>query len=197
MFGTCPPGVSLPSIDLDYYAICRHAVTKMIETGHRKLVYIPDLMLDKSLASGDIRSMEGFRDAIGSFSDPLITGKIVHFHNTRERAVDMLRHMFSDGNPPTGLLISNSYFFLLTLTYLQKSGIRVPGNVSLICRSDDLFLDYINPAPTKYKFMEQALSDPLLDFIVRIMEGRPIKDKVIRIMPDYQEGGTLGPPATM
>jgi DNA-binding LacI/PurR family transcriptional regulator len=39
--------------------------------------------------------------------------------------------------PPTAMIVDEVHYFVATLQFLQRTGLRVPGDVSLICTDDD------------------------------------------------------------
>src|SRR5207248_918213 len=58
----------------------------------------------------------------------------------------MARH-----EPPTAIILTNSYFCGTALSVLLGHGFDVPKDVSIICRDDDLFLKYLVPSPARYE----------------------------------------------
>ncbi|MDR0352536.1 MAG: substrate-binding domain-containing protein [Opitutaceae bacterium] len=191
--GTCGPGLKLPFVDLDYHALCRHAAGQMTSLGHRRIVFLTE----KSTKAGDVASERGFVEGIESASDRAAEGFVVHHQNTNNSVLKTLDRLFHGGpaHPrPTAMFVANPHFYLLVLTYLHGLGLRVPADISLVCRDDDSFLNYIHPVPTRYSFDEASFARRLFKLIMQTVECSHIVKKDIRIMPDYRKGATLAAP---
>ncbi|MEO6873973.1 MAG: GntR family transcriptional regulator, partial [Opitutaceae bacterium] len=60
VLGSCHPSVRLPSLDVDYRAVCRHAAGVFLGKGHRRIaLVVPDFG-----TAGDLASEQSFREAI-------------------------------------------------------------------------------------------------------------------------------------
>ena len=60
IIGSCGPGISLPSVDKDYRATCRHAGDLLWRKGHHRLA----LVLPRDAYDGDRDSERGFMEAL-------------------------------------------------------------------------------------------------------------------------------------
>jgi LacI family transcriptional regulator len=191
--GTCGPGLKLPFVDLDYHALCRHAAGRMTALGHKRVVFLTE----KSTKAGDVASERGFVEGIESAGNRDAGGFVVRHQNTNNSVLKTLDRLFHGGPanpPPTAMFVANPHFYLLVLTYLHGLGLRVPADISLVCRDDDSFLNYIHPVPTRYSFDEALFARRLFKLIMQTVEGVHIVKKDIRIMPDYRKGATLAAP---
>lgn len=188
--GSCDPDAALPFVDLDYRALCRHAVGQMTAAGHRRLVFF----VQRSTLAGDRDSELGFKEGVESARHAGVESRIVHHQGTPASALRALNTLFSSTKPPSALLISNPYYYLLALTYLQQRGLRVPADVSLVSRDDDSFLQFIQPVPSCYSFDAHTFSKRLFKLIMQIVSGQAAGAKGVQIMPDYRKGMTLAKP---
>ncbi|MDR0901328.1 MAG: substrate-binding domain-containing protein [Opitutaceae bacterium] len=191
--GTCGAGLKLPFVDLDYHALCRHAAGQMTSLGHKRVVFLTE----KSNKAGDVASERGFLEGIASASGRDVEGCVVHHQNTNNsvlKTLDRLFHGGPSGPRPTAMLVANPHFYLLALTYLHGLGLRVPADISLVCRDDDSFLNYVHPAPTRYSFDEASFTRHLFRLVIQTVKGSHIVRNDIRIMPDYGKGATLAAP---
>lgn len=190
--GTCDSALDIPYVDLDYYALCRHAAGQMTGSGHKRIVFLTE----NSTKAGDLESERGFMDGIAAASDPAVAGRVVHHNNTARSVTKVLDRLFSSNERPTAMMIANPYYYILVHTYLYGMGLKVPADVSLMCRDDDSFLDYTRPCPTRYSFESVIFARRLFKLIMQTIGGAPILKKGIHIMPDYQKGATLAAPRT-
>ncbi|MDR2673431.1 MAG: substrate-binding domain-containing protein [Opitutaceae bacterium] len=191
VLGTCVRAARLPFVDLDYRRICRHATTQLIKLGHERIV----LLIGESTRGGDIASIEGFQEALAGRKNNTGKGRAIRVHFSYEAMHSLLKRLFARTLRPTALLLPDPYYYLLAMTYLRDMGLRIPRDVSLLCRSDDIFLEYITPRPTRYLFDSSAFSRSLFDLIIRtINKERNVAGKSVLIMPRFEPGATIGPP---
>jgi DNA-binding LacI/PurR family transcriptional regulator len=191
VLGTCVRAARLPFVDLDYRQICRHATTQLLKLGHKRIV----LLIRKSTRGGDIASIEGFQEALENHGNSAVKGRTIRLHFSYEAMHFLLKRLFARTLRPTALLLPDPYYYLMAMTYLRDKGLRIPGDVSLLCRSDDMFLEYIIPKPTRYLFNSSAFSHGLFDLIIRTINKEPdVTGKSVLIMPRFEAGATIGAP---
>jgi DNA-binding LacI/PurR family transcriptional regulator len=185
--GSAHPGVALPSVDIDHRALCRHAAGLFLRLGHRRLA----LFLEPGGHGGDIESEQGFRAGLATAADAL--EPIVC---TPERSAPSIlrevQRLLASREPPTGLLLSNSYSYLTVLSYLGSLGRRVPRDMSVISRDEETFLRFMHPTPTYYATPPAKFAQALHLALKRILAGD--RDPFAsRIMPDLVPGKSIGP----
>ena len=188
--GSSHSGLPLPSVDLDYFAVCRHAVGAMLRLGHRRVA----LFTTQSQRAGDLESERGFADGIrGSLHRDLAT-TVMHHDGSVEGAYRALARLFSMAKPPTAVLVAQSAFYLTTIAFLAERGLRVPAQVSLMCRDDDTFLAYLKPAPARYSCNPRIYAKRLLLQLQLCFDGETGGHAIHRIEPKFLPGDSLGAP---
>lgn len=185
--GSAHPGVALPSVDVDHRALCRHSASLFLRHGHRRLA----LFLEHGGHGGDVESEQGFRAGLastGTAAEPLVC--------TPERnaasIIRELRRLLALPDPPTGLLLSNSYSYLTVMSYLASLGRRVPHDMSVVSRDEETFLRFLHPTPTYYSTPPAKFARALHQALRRILDGDR-SPFAIRIMPDLVKGESVGP----
>ena len=132
--GSCHAGITLPSLDVDYRAVCRHAAGVFRAKGHRRLAFlVPD-----SGVAGDLVSEEGFRE--GAAARPGLAdveAVIVRHDGTAPHLATRIEALFASPRPPTALLVAKPVHTLSVLVQLLRRGLSVPDHVSLIARDHD------------------------------------------------------------
>lgn len=185
--GSAHPGVALPSVDIDHRALCRHAANLLLRHGHRRLA----LILEKGGYGGDVESEEGFREGVtagAAGAEALVRSA----ERSAPSILRELRHLLARPQPPTGLLLANSYSYLTVLSYLGSLGLRVPRDMSVVSRDDETFLRFMYPTPTYYSTAPAKFAQALLQGLKRVLAG----DRsafALRIMPDLIKGDSIGP----
>jgi len=186
--GSCHEGIPLPSVDLDYNAVCRHAAGALHRLGHRRIAFLNRL----SRRAGDIEGEGGFREGAAAVGAEAV---IVRHDGKVEGAGQQLGRLFR-WNPPTGLLVNNPGFYLTTVAFLAERGLRVGRDVSLISHDNDDYLAYLRPTPARYSFNPYVYARRLQSMLLQMMAGQTIRPLAQRIAPECLPGDSLArPPA--
>jgi DNA-binding LacI/PurR family transcriptional regulator len=189
--GSCHRGVALPNVDLDYFAVCRHAVGTMLRHGHRRLAFL----LQQSQRGGDLESEAGFLDGARRAGCTEVEPVIVRHDGTVEGAWRTLARLFdSAAAPPTALLVAKPAFYLTTVTFLAHRGLRVGEQVSLVSRDHGSFLSYLRPTPAGYSVSPKTYAKRLFPLVLAYARNQPIANANQRIEPTYLPGRSLAPP---
>jgi len=187
--GSCHPAIQLPSVDLDYFAVCRHAVGAMLRQGHRRVAFL----IQRSQRAGDLDSEAGFEDAVKRSARPDLESSVVHHDGTTDGVWRMLGRLFDSSTPPTALLVAKPVFYLTTVTFLAERGLRVGRDVALICRDHDTFLSYLRPTPAGYAFSPKTFAKRLVPLVLARVRNQKITHLDQRIEPEFIAGLSLAP----
>ena len=185
--GSLYAGIQLPSVDQDYRASCRHAAGKLISLGHRRLAFFNR----RSRAAGDLESEIGFSEgARQAVSEDAGWARTVYHNDSRESVVPLVERLYAAQDPPTGLLVANSYCYLSVTSALADLGYRVPADVSVISRDDDPFLAYVHPEPTRYAISPGALIRRYMLLLRPMLDGEKVKSGAHRVFPRFVSGAS-------
>ena len=183
--GSRHEGVALPSVDVDYSAGCRHAAGRFIANGHRRLAIVrPDTKL-----AGDLESVAGFHSGLAQAAPSAL------HDNTVSGICAALDRLFSRKPAPTGLLVFHASPFLTVLGWLQRRNLRVPRDISVICRDSEPFLESVLPTPSRYTLNPKVFARMISRLVASLVIGGSTRPSLQRIMPNYVRGDTLGPAA--
>ena len=183
VLGSCHPAVRLPSLDVDYRSVCRHAAGVLRSKGHSRIA----LIVPNSNVAGDLASEEGFRE--GAAPTPAHTEAIVVRHSgTTANLTAKLDALLSRDQPPTALLVAKPQHVFLTIVYLLRRGIRVPDDVSLIARDYDHLFD---EATSHYRFEGETFAHRLSRLMLQMVNERRLPMEPHLIFPRYVAAGTV------
>jgi DNA-binding LacI/PurR family transcriptional regulator len=176
--GSCPPGIPLPSVDLDYRAACRHAGGILRKKGHRHIV----LCLPEGSTGGEAQSEEGLGEALSGIDSIQLT--ILKHDGTPDHLCVLLDTLFRKGSPPSAILVARAAHVLTVLTFLQSNGLRVPQDVAIISRDD-------RPSVARYS-IDPALFPRRLSLAARqLAETGTFPPHAIRLIPRYLPGDSI------
>ena len=189
--GSTYAGVALPSYDLDYRAICRHAAGALLRAGHRRL----GLLNRETRRAGDMDSEAGFVEGVRASPHDDATVEIAYHRDDLDSVTLALRRLLDRRHRPTALLVSNSYAYLSTASLLAQRGLRVPEDISLISRDDDPFLESLAPRPARYAVSPHAFAKKMLGLILRLIRHDPgVHQQHAYLLPRFSAGGSIAAP---
>lgn len=189
--GSCHEGVNLPSVDIDYRAMCRHAATTMVRLGHRRVA----LLNGAQGHAGDVASEIGFSEGVVQSGCPDAEGIVVrHATDSVESVSRSLRRVMERAAPPTALLVTSSYFYLTVTSVLGQMGRSIPEDVSVISRDEDTFLSYLVPEPARYVEDPIQFARKVQRMALRLSQGEPVAGRAMRLIPRLVMGKSLSAP---
>ena len=185
--GSIYTDIRLHSVDYDYRAVCRHATGKLIALGHRRIVF-----LNRRLrAAGDLESETGLLEGVRSSSHEHVDARVVYHEDNVESVSLLVKKIFAAPQPPTGIIVANSYCYLSVMSTLARAGYRVPEDVSLISRDDDPYLAYLDPEPARYIYDGTGLARKIMLQIRSILEGGIATMDPVRLAARFIAGASL------
>ncbi len=188
LVGSVFPGVDLPSIEYDHAAIAQHAAAQFISAGHRRTA----ILLQHTGSAADASTRNAFGAALPAGSpSPLVLdhdGSLAQIHSRLVRLARVTPR-------PTALFITKSLSLPAVLTILPRLGMEIPCHLSVICREDDTFAEYLVPAVARYRSDSSAIARKLAVALARLAVGETLKLTHDRLVPQFVAGQSIGPPA--
>ena len=157
-------GIDLPAVDLDHRSTARHAVGQFAALGHRRIVLLSG---DRKL-SAEIETEEGFMEGRAVCNLTPEQCAIVRFDGSIADMTRTFARLFLAREKPTGILTDGSMEGVTALTWLLKNGLRVPEDVSLICRDWDTVVDHAVPRLTCYRYQRHMLVNRACRWVFRL-----------------------------
>jgi LacI family transcriptional regulator len=182
-------GIHLPAVGLDYRAMCRHAVGKLIALGHRRLVFFNR----EARAAGDLESEVGFWEGVQASSHPDLEAKILYHQDNPETVRKLVERLYGAANPPTALLIANSLCYLVCASLLEQRGYRIPQDISLISRDNDRFLAFVQPEAARYLNATTSMVHKCMSTLRSLLAEGSAHLTPVRVWPSFVAGGSIGP----
>ena len=185
--GIRDPRVTLPAVSVDSEALGRIAAGLILEAGHRRIL----LITPGAAENGFIYGIEEFQNTHGGERIDL---SFAQYHDDADAFHRNLAQALKRRDPPTSIFVNESDQYLRTMSYLMACRIRVPEEVSLVCRDSEPYLEYLLPEPTRFKKSPIVYGDLLVERITKLIQEEPIKPAHTLVVPDLVPGNSLGPP---
>ncbi|PTY02338.1 hypothetical protein DB346_09515 [Verrucomicrobia bacterium LW23] len=186
--GSAHKGITLPSVDVDHRAVCRHAVGVLLAHGHRRMAWLGPT----PVYGGDLESDAGIAEGVENSGHTDATVQTCRYQPTPAGVATTVRRLMRSPNRPTALLIAHSHFYLTVATELARMGLRVAKDVSLICRDSDPFLTFVVPAPARYEIDAMQYARTLFKMLNEHDFGAlSIASGTVRIFPQHIAGESI------
>ncbi|WP_395736680.1 substrate-binding domain-containing protein [Prosthecobacter sp.] len=183
--GSCAPEISLPSIDTDYRALCRHAGGMLCRKGHRNIAFIRPT----GDYGGDLESEQGLREALASSQAPAL--QVILHDGTAASLCATLEKALHSSRPPTACVVARALHVVTVLMFLAQRGKRVPQDMAVISRDDETFLQHTVPAATRYASNTSQFARSVCKAARQLAETGTLPPRAIRLMPKLIRGETL------
>lgn len=174
-------GVEAAAVQVSIAPAAFEATEMLLELGHRRIAFISALMTDEARFAGVTTGVSSVSDRLSGIVDALarydvpVDAELIRFRANSEPATDqVVEELLALREPPTALLASDSTVALDVLVALQRRGVRVPGDLSVIAFDDAPWARISNPPLT-------GVTHPIYDAGVvaartalRLIDGLPI-----------------------
>lgn len=187
VLGSSGPESGLPSVDADHRAACRHAGGQLRKRGHRSVALIrPELDF-----GGDVESEEGLREGLGRDAADAAHLHVLKHDGSRDKICSLLDTALRSQKPPTACVVARAAHVLTVMTHLLRRGLRVPEDMAVIARDDEPFLNHLVPEITRYVINGRQFAGTVSKAVRQLAEGGTLPLRAVRLMPEYQRGGSL------
>jgi DNA-binding LacI/PurR family transcriptional regulator len=168
-------------------ATCRHAAGHLLAHGHRHLA----LVVHESERAGDKASEEGFLEAVQAHRGSEATGLLIKHDGSvpdlRKRILQMLRLR----HRPTGLVVCDARVLLGIIPPLYEADLKIPQDISLICRDSENFLDFLGLSVTRYITRNETFTAKLGRLVLQLAEEGHLAPTAHLVTPSFFPGSTV------
>jgi DNA-binding LacI/PurR family transcriptional regulator len=181
-------GVNLPFVADNWEEAAFHAGVQLLRHGH----HVIGILEYEERRPGLLAEERGLERAL---ADAKTSGRFLVFKDdlTPPSVARSLERAFSLKERPTALVLSRAAQVLTCYSWLLSRGIRVPGDVSLVCLADDSWFPDFHPPLTHYRADARVTGRLLAERVLELIRLGRITRKSIRLHRVYVPGATLGP----
>lgn len=176
--------VDLPFLDVDWAATARHAAGNLWRLGHRRVAIItpPDRLAGVAAAVRGAMDLgeEGF--------------EVIEFaeNGSVEGVLRVLQRALALASPPTAFIATRPRQVATLLSSAAASGLRVPGDISMISLSREPFLEFLVPEVTGYRSDPAVVARQVVRRVEQLIAGNLHPGGNSWLQPEMIPGGSVG-----
>lgn len=159
---------SLYTVKADYALAADTAMDYLIAQGHQKIGFMGNM----NLPAFYIQVLSGYQKALKRADRPMDLSWFfdkVHNPSDVERGV---KKMIASGSLPTAMFCMEDILAISLIRCLQKHGLRVPEDISVVSIDDIILSSRIYPALTTVALDKDALGSYAVDILMDLINGK-------------------------
>jgi LacI family transcriptional regulator len=178
--------IDVPSVRSDDYDGGYQAGRMLLQLGHRQLSFLGDM--DATTVRG---RLEGFRDAIADAGVPFNRSLQVDLNIAEQdrlaewsdRVEAAVADLISRPGPPTAIFCSCDAVARAAYRTLQRSGLRIPEDISIVGFDDDPIAEWLSPGLTTVRQSFADLGRVAMEMLWKRMENPqgPVEHHVLPV----------------
>lgn len=165
----------IPTVEVDYYNAALYAVRHLIACGHKQIGYLgmaTPLEMRNTTFSG---YTDALREA-GLVCNPAWISFLDFTENAAEAYFDQLKQK---DELPTAFFCPGDVFAIELAKTVQKNGLRIPEDISIVSVDDLVISRYLTPPLTTMTFDKEALGSCAVDLLYSILSEKPCERFVL------------------
>lgn len=169
----CYKGLSPYQVDPDNTGGSFLAVEHLASLGHKQIAFVAG---DQQSNSSTERQA-GFLDALGKFGlslGPNYLEKGNWDFDETERAV---KRLLEAKQPPTAILCANDEMAVVAIRTIQRAGLRVPEDISVMGFTNERLGQLSNPPLTTVALGEKKVGQAAIQMLIKIVEAEENKEQ--------------------
>jgi LacI family transcriptional regulator len=160
------------------------ATQHLIELGHRRIGYLGTA----AGANFSLRRADGWRRPLAKAAIPVEESMLGWAGSGVESGIQGAIALIQSAPRITAMVIANVLAAIGAVSELQRSGIRIPKDLSVIAIHNTAFASYIHPALTRIKMPLEALGERAVDVLLskryargsRVSVDEPAPELIVR-----------------
>jgi DNA-binding LacI/PurR family transcriptional regulator len=165
------------------------ATRHLLELGHRRIAHLAG----QEEIDTARRRVAGFLETMGTAG---VEPRVVHAPFDERAGHRAMRTLLEEGEPPTGVFVSNINQAIGALAAVRDAGRRIPDDVSLITYDDDPISDFLAPPLTGIRMPLHELGIAAVDAILGRIGGESPADVTVPTPPELILRRSTAPPAS-
>lgn len=155
-------------VDVDDKEACKSAVEYLINTGHKKIAYVNCTSISISN-----EKLEGYKSALTD-SNIEINENLVYLceDDVKTAAETAVNQFISRKCIPDAIMTESDILAIAVISQLQKNGISVPDDISVIGIGDMEGAAYFVPSLTTVRFFSEKMGEEATDIAIKLLKDK-------------------------
>lgn len=166
---------SLYTVKVDYRLAAYTAVQYLIEQGHRRIGFIGNMLLPSFYA----QIFSGYQKALREAGLPLELSWCFEKVHNRETVELYTSRLLNEKELPTAIFCMEDILAIELIRYLQKYGIVVPDDISVISIDDIILSNQIYPSLTTIAIDKEKIGSCAIDMLMDLINGKVPENIVV------------------
>ncbi|MCI8597244.1 MAG: LacI family transcriptional regulator [Lachnospiraceae bacterium] len=159
---------SLYTVKADYQLAAYTAVHYLIQQGHRHIGFIGNM----NLPAFYTQVFSGYQKALKESDLPLDLSWFFDKIQDRDTTETYIGQMLSQKELPTAIFCMEDFLAIELIRYLQKQGVRVPQDISVIAIDDIIISSQIYPSLTTVAINNEELGTYSIDILMDLINKK-------------------------
>ena len=187
VFGSRAPNIELSSVEIGSPAAMRHAIAMLKRNGHQRIGLVRN---DQNLVGENLLEQIMCESSADVDQQPTMIRCPVE----KSLLSAQFERVFTQNSAsrPTALVCSIPGLALFALTWLQRTGISVPGDVSIVLLRSQPLLNFASPSIAHYEINESRAVTQIIPRLLDLLQSQACETSHIGLIPEFVAGESLG-----
>lgn len=182
-------GLPMASTGMSSLEAFRAAVRRLLELGHRRIVMLSPRFLWQPEPGPTVKALF---EELAAHGITATRYNIPEWDETAEGLHRLLENTFRV-TPPTALIVAYTNWMVAVLSFLARRGLRVPRDVSVLCKNHETWFSWHRPAIAHLFGDESLMVRRILRWVNDVARGKA-DQKYIPFALQFVAGESMGPP---
>jgi len=167
----------------DYRNGVKNLVEILIDAGHRRIAFVPNLHYPSVWRNSNHR-FDGYLQALSAHGLTADPQYIVTTNNTVEETLSLVDRMFDKNyvaQPPTAICTDESLLAGKIMNHLKQKGYHIPHDISVVASSDSTLASMTSPEITTCGFAPLSFASEAIDMLLKLLEGETVDTRLVEL----------------
>jgi DNA-binding LacI/PurR family transcriptional regulator len=187
VFGSRASDIDLASVGIDSQAAIRHAIAMLKRKGHQRIGLVRN---EQNLVGENLLEQIMCESSADVDQQPTIIRCPVE----KSMLPAQFERVFNQtsASHPTALVCSIPGLAMFALTWLQRTGISVPGDVSIVLLRSQPLLNFASPSIAHYEANESRAVTQIIPRLLDLLQSQACETSHIGLISEFVAGESLG-----
>ena len=175
LFHSTYPTLKFPTLLMDDQGGERDLVNYLFQLGHRNIIGVFQVDDQQGL-----NRMNGLIQAYQESGIPLTNSNMIMYQSSDSftSILEKVDNLLSSPDHPTAIACYNDQFATYLINHLQKRGVRVPEDVSVVGFDDYEMAQIISPTLTTVEHPKREMGKDAAEMLMRMSQGEEVTSKL-------------------